>query len=156
MQRHGGTHRSLRSMFLQTAGPRGFVLAGGIHKWVMWVCMDGPDDDAWLQALDQDAGLNAQIIHLQESCTFRVKIETKKFQCKLTGDEKLMMVTNGGGEVLLGLPRCHRLGADRGHGKQNSMGAFLQSVCIRIGDYAHAGCRVTNASKKRLIETITT
>ena len=41
--------------------------------------MDGPDDAAWLQALDADAGLNAQIIHLQESCTFRVKNETKKF-----------------------------------------------------------------------------
>ena len=35
-------------------------------------------------------------------------------------------------------------------------GAFLRSVCIRIGDYAHAGCRVTNAFKKRLTETITT
>ena len=27
---------------------------------------------------------------------------------------------------------------------------------IRIGDYAHAGCRVTNGFKKRLTETITT
>ena len=63
----------------------------------MWVCMDGPDDAAWLQALDEDAGLNAQIIHLQERCTFRVTNETKKFQCKLTGESKLMMVTNGGG-----------------------------------------------------------
>ena len=77
----------------------GFSAAGDIHKWVMWVCMDGPDDAAWLQALDEDVGLNAQILHLQESCTFRVKNETKKFQCKLTGDGKLMMVTNGGGSV---------------------------------------------------------
>ena len=29
-------------------------------------------------------------------------------------------------------------------------------MCIRIGDYAHTGCRVTNAFKKRLTETITT
>ena len=29
-------------------------------------------------------------------------------------------------------------------------------MCIRIGDYAHAGCRVTNAFKKRPAETITT
>ena len=36
------------------------------------------------------------------------------------------------------------------------LGAFLQSVCIRIGDYAHATCRVTNAFKKRLTQTITT
>ena len=32
----------------------GFSAAGDIHKWVMWVCMDGPDDAAWLQALDED------------------------------------------------------------------------------------------------------
>ena len=73
---------------------------------MMWACMDGPDDAAWLQALDEDVGLNAQIIHLQETCTFRVKNETKKFQCKLTGDGKLMMVTNGGEELLVGLPQC--------------------------------------------------
>ena len=29
-------------------------------------------------------------------------------------------------------------------------------MCIRFGDYAHAGCRVTNAVKKRLTEIITT
>ena len=29
-------------------------------------------------------------------------------------------------------------------------------MCIHIGDYAHTGCRVTNAFKKRLTETITT
>ena len=34
--------------------------------------------------------------------------------------------------------------------------SFVRSVCIRIGYYAHAGCRVTNAFKKRLTETITT
>ena len=136
----------------------GFSTAGDIHKWVMWACTDGPDDAAWLQALDEDAGLNAQIIHLQESCTFRVKNETKKFQCKLTADGKLMMVTNGGGGggVLVGLPRCHRVGADRGHGKQNSMGCISSKCVYPIGDYAHVGCRVTNAFKKRLTKTITT
>ena len=75
----------------------GFSAAGDIYKWVMWECMDGPDDAAWLQGLDEDAGLNAQIIHVQESCTFHVRKETKKFQCKLTGDGKLMMATNRGG-----------------------------------------------------------
>ena len=69
-------------------GASGLSAAGDIQKWVMWVCMDGPDDAAWLQALDEDAGLNAQIIHLQERCTFRVENETKRFQCKLTGDGK--------------------------------------------------------------------
>ena len=75
----------------------GFSAAGDIHKWVTWACMDGPDDAAWLRALDEDARLNAQIINLQESCTFLVKNETKELQCKLTGDGKLMMVTNGRG-----------------------------------------------------------
>ena len=28
----------------------GFSAAGDRHKWVMWACMDGPDDAAWLQA----------------------------------------------------------------------------------------------------------
>ena len=62
----------------------GVSAAGDIHKWVMRACMDGPDDAARLQAVDEDAGLNAQIIHLQESCTFCVGKETKKFHCKLT------------------------------------------------------------------------
>ena len=64
---------------------------------MMLVCIDGPDDAAWLQALEQDAGLNAQIIHLQEDCILGVKDETKKFKLKLTGDGKLMIVPNGGG-----------------------------------------------------------
>ena len=40
--------------------------------------MDGPDDAAWLHALDEDAGLNSQIIHLQESCTYPVNNHSKK------------------------------------------------------------------------------
>ena len=110
-----------------------FSAAGHIHKWVMWASMDGPNDAAWLQALDEDAGLNAPIIQPQESCTFRVKNETKKFQCRLTGDGTVMMVMNGGGEgMLVGLPRCHRVGADRWHGKQNSV-ARISSKCV----YSH-------------------
>ena len=34
--------------------------------------------------------------------------------------------------LLVGLPRCHRVGADRGHGKQNSMGG-ISSKCV----YSH-------------------
>ena len=118
--------------------------------------MDGPDDAAWLQALDEDAGLNAQIIHLQESCTFRVKNDTKKFQCKLTRDGKLIMVTNGGGGCWWGCPDATGLVPIEGTVNKIQWGAFLRSVCIRIGDYTHAGCRVTNAFKKRLTQNITT
>ena len=41
------------------------------------------------------------------------------------GDER-------GGGVLVGLPRCHRVGADRGHGKRNSTGG-ISSKCV----YSH-------------------
>ena len=119
--------------------------------------MDGPDDAAWLQALDEDAGLNAQIIHLQETRTFRVKNETKKFQCKVPGDGKLMMVTNGGaGGGRWGCPDATGLVLIDGMVNKIQWGAFLRSVCIRIGDYTHTGCRVTNAFKKRLTEDSTT
>ena len=74
----------------------GFFVARDIHIWVMWACMEGPDDAAWLKVLDEDVCLNAQITHLQESCTFRADNRCKNFQYKLTGDGKLMMVTNGG------------------------------------------------------------
>ena len=134
----------------------GFFAAGDIHKWGMWTCMDGPDDTACLQTLDEDAGLNAQIIHLQESCTLRVKNQTKKFQCKLTGDGKLMMLTNGGGKCWWGCPDASGLVPIEGTVNKIQWGAFLPSVCIRIGDYAHAGCGVTNAFKKGLTGTITT
>ena len=123
----------------------------------MWASMYGPDDAPWVQAFDEDAGPNAQIIHPQESCTFRVKDDTKKFQCKLTGDGKLMMVTNGGGGgCWLGCRDATGLVPIEGTVNNIQWGAFLPSVCIRIGDYAHAGCRVTNALNKRLTETIAT
>ena len=42
----------------------GFFAARDIHEWLMWLCLDDPNDVAWRQALDEDAGLNTQIIHL--------------------------------------------------------------------------------------------
>ena len=118
--------------------------------------MDGVDDPAWLQALDENACLNAQIIHLQESCTFRVNNSPKSFNINLTGDGKLMMVTNGGGKRCWGCPDASGLVPIEDTVNKIQWGAFLRSVCIRIGDYTHARCRVTNAFKKRLIETFAT
>ena len=102
-----------------------FCAAGEVHKWVMLACMDGPDDAAWLQVLDEDAGLNAQIIHLQESCTFRVKNQTQKFQCKLTMDGKLMMVTNGGEKYWRRCPDASRLVPIEDTVNKIQWGAFL-------------------------------
>ena len=112
--------------------------------------MDSADDAAWLHALHEDAGLSAQIIHLQVGCTFHVKKRTKKFECKLTGDVKLMMVTNGGGKCWWGCPDASRLVPVEDTVNKIQWGAFLRSEHICIGDYAHTGCRVTNAFKKRL------
>ena len=68
-----------------------------------------------------------------------------------------MMVTNGGGGGgWWGCPDATMLVLIEGTVNKIPWGAFLQSVCIRIGDYAHKGCRVTNAVKKRLTKSITT
>ena len=68
------------------------------------------------------------------------------------------MVTNGGGGggCWWGCPDATGLVPIEGTVNKIQWGAFLRSVCIHIGDYAHAGCRVTNAFKKRLTDTITT
>ena len=61
-------------------------------------------DATWLEALDEDAGLNTQVDHLQNNCTFCVDSLSKKIICIGTGDGKRMMATNGGrnggGDVL--------------------------------------------------------
>ena len=107
-----------------------FSATGDIHKWVMWACMDGPNDAARLEALDETAGLNAQSIHLRESCTFCVKNETKKFQRKLTTDGKLMMVTNGGGGgMLVGFPHASGLVPIHGTVNKSQWGVFFE-VCV--------------------------
>ena len=55
-----------------------------------------------------------------------------------------------------GCPKATGLVPIEGTGNKIQWGAFLRSVSIRIGDYAHGGCRVTTAFKTRLTETITT
>ena len=72
-------------------------------------------------------GVGGKLYILCQKRNQKVSMQTDR------GWEIMMMVTNGGGGgVLVGLPRCHRLGADRGHGKQNSMGG-ISSKCV----YSH-------------------
>ena len=113
---------------LKIADTLGELQVNTKKTWVL-ICPDAtalwhtlPDDAAWLQAFDKDTGLNARNIHLKEICTFRVNNHSKKFQRNLTGDGKLMMVTNAGewwGEMLAGLPRCLWVGSHRGRREQN-------------------------------------
>ena len=67
-----------------------------------------------------------------------------------------MMVMNGGGKCWWGCLDATGSVPIEGMVNKIELGAFLRSGCIRIGDYAHADCRVTNAFKKRLTESIAT
>ena len=67
-----------------------------------------------------------------------------------------MMVTNRGGKCWCGCPDASGLVPIEDTVNKFQWGAFLRSVCIRIGHYAHASCGLPNAFKKCLIETITT
>ena len=70
--------------------------------------------------------------------------------------DNLNVTKGGGGECWWACPDATGLVPIEGTVNKIQWGAFLRSVCIRIGDYAHAGCRVTNAFKKRLTEPIST
>ena len=67
-----------------------------------------------------------------------------------------MVVTNGEGKCWRGCLDAFRLVPMEDALNKIQWGAFLRSVCIRIGDYAHAGCRLTTTFKKRLTETVAT
>ena len=82
--------------------------------------------------------------------------QAKTFQCKLTGDGKLRMVTNGGAECWWGcLDACGLVPIEDAVDKIQLV-AFLGSVCIRIGHYGHAGCGAINAFEKFLRENVAT
>ena len=65
-------------------GASGLFAAADIDRWVMWACLAGHDHVAWLQGLDEDAGLNAQTINRPESRRLGVNNRSKNFQCNLT------------------------------------------------------------------------
>ena len=67
-----------------------------------------------------------------------------------------MMVTNGGAECWWGCPDASELVPIEDAVKKIQWGAFVRSVCIPIGDYGRAGCRLTNAFTKQLTQIVAT
>ena len=113
--------------------------------------MDVPDDAGCLLAVDDMGQLNEQVVVLQRDITVLIDGESWPFVVFLSGNGKLMAVTNGGGkcwccdDVTILRPLDYVLE----HGR---WGSFLRSIKVdrRVGDEVHVACRVTNAFKKRL------
>ena len=75
--------------------PGGPASAGNQGNWVTWWVMDGSDDCGRLCAMDAEAGLNAQIEHLQSSCNVPLEDGTVLGkEVGMRGDGKGMQVAN--------------------------------------------------------------
>ena len=148
------TSVSKADVFVHVWG-EGVKAAGHIARWAMWWCMDGPDDAGCLLAIDDIAKLNEQVVALQRDTTVFIDGESWRFVVFLSGDGKLMAVTNGGGkcwccdDVTILVPLDHVLPNVR-------WGSFLRTIKTdrQVGDVVHGACRVTNAFKKRLSDDI--
>ena len=117
--------------------------------------MDWPDDAGCLLAIDDIGKLNEQVVPLLRDTTVFIDGESLWFVVFLSGDGKLMAVTNGGGkccysdDVTILVPLDHVLANVR-------WGSFLRTIKTdrRAGDVVHGACRVTNAFKKRFADDI--
>ena len=134
--------------------------AGLPRMWSTWFTFDGPDDCGPLRVADEKGGLNAMVAELQGRgvvvCGQRYPV-----LCFLTGDGKGMKAThhregsrcwhcdlqynNFGGGNLQPCPNFQ---------ETVRWGAFLRDIPPnrRIGDMAHAACRVTGCVLKRLMD----
>ena len=128
---------------------------GHIACWAMWWCIDGADDAGCLLAVDDIGQLNEQVVALQRYTTVFIDGESWRFMVFLSGDGKLMAVTNGGDkywccdDVTILRPFDHVLEHVR-------LGSFLRTIKAdrRVEDVVHGACRMTNAFKKRLSDDI--
>ena len=170
--KHNGTEKCIRVVVVPDATPlwktsvskadvfvhvwgEGVKAAGHIARWAMWWCMDGPDDAGCLLAIDDIGKLNEQVVALQRDTTVFIDGESSRFAVFLSGDGKLMAVTNGGGkcwccdDVTILVPLDHVLA-------NVCWGSFLRTIKTdrRVGVVVHGACRVTNAFKKRLSDDI--
>ena len=60
--------------------------------------MDWPDDAGYLRAVDDIGQLNEQVVVLHRDTTVFIDGESWRFVVFLSGDGKLLAVTNGGGK----------------------------------------------------------
>ena len=81
-------------------------------------------------------------------------ISAKSVAIRRTPTTPSVKVVVGGG-CWWGCPDASQLVPIEGTVIKICWGEFPRSVCIRIADHAQARCRVTNAFKQRLTETVT-
>jgi hypothetical protein len=132
----------------------GVRAAGNPARWVMWWALDGPDDSHCLRAMDMAVDLNSAISALEDE-DLVVGGERVQFLCFLTGDGKAMKAMNPGE----GCWCCNdptSLQPMDGVGCGVRWGAFLRGIPVerRVGDFAHAQCRVANMFIIRLREQL--
>ena len=139
--------------------PGGAMSAGNPDNWLTWWVMDGSDDCGRLCALDAEAGLNAQIENLQSNCNVPLEDGTVLgYEVGMTGDGKGMQVANYSPDGKCWSSDDHEsLEPVEGVNEQVRWGAFLRAIPPpprRVGDYAHAGARLCNATQKRLEQDV--
>ena len=134
--------------------PGGPASAGNPDNWVPWWVMDGSDDRGRLCAMDAEAGLNAQIEHLQSNCNVSLEDGTiLGYEVGMTGDCKGMQVASYSPDGKCWSCDDHdTLEPVEGVNEQVRLGAFLRATPPprRVEDYAHATARLCNATQKRL------
>ena len=74
--------------------------AGDVRRWATWWALDGPDDGRCLRAVDHVAGLNKQVEDLERDRDIMWWGGGRRytFEVFLTGNGKLMLVSNPGGK----------------------------------------------------------
>ena len=132
--------------------------AGNPDNWVTWWVMDGSHGRGRLCAMDAEAGLNAQIEHLQSNCNVPFEDGTVLgYEVGMTGDGKGMHVVNYSPDGKCWSCDDHEsLELVEGVNEQVRWGASLRAIPTprRVGDYAHATARRCNATQKRLQQDV--
>ena len=132
--------------------------AGNPDNWVTWWVMNGSDDRGRLRAMDAEAGLHAQIEHLQSSCN--VPLQDGKvlgYEAGMTGDGKGMQVANYSPYANCWSCDDHdTLEPTEGVNEQVRWGAFLRAMLPtrHVRDYAHATAHLCNATQQGLQQDV--
>ena len=104
-----------------------------------------------LRAVDRLAHLNGEVQYLERDCDVMWGGKRYRFQVILTGDGKLMMMSNPGHKCWW-CPNLDSMEPSTSSKVLCRWGAFLTCLrpCRRIGDYNHCACGVGNAVIQRV------